>query len=252
MADTGRRPDASDQPLYGPRHRNPDDQAEIERKMIHCVLFDLDGTLIDTWNLYVRTMERTLKEICSEEIPADQLATLRLNSEPRLLGYFVPPDEVGSAHQRFLANYHTLHEACFGGVYPGVLTLLTSLQNRGIRTGIVTGKSRGAWEITRQHVRLGEFDTLVCDEDVSTPKPDCEGLVKAMKNLGVSPSESIYVGDSKDDLEAATTAGGGFLAARWSKTEAEISSFDKAAAEIGPYTAVDYPGEIDQFLDDLQ
>ena len=216
--------------------------------MIHCVLFDLDGTLIDTWNLYVRTMERTLKEICSEEIPADQLATLRLNSEPRLLGYFVPPDEVGSAHQRFLANYHTLHETCFGGVYPGVLTLLTSLRSHKFKTGIVTGKSRGAWEITRQHVRLGEFDTLVCDEDVSTPKPDCEGLVKAMKNLDVSPSESIYVGDSKDDLEAATTAGIKFLAAEWSKTDSENFEFDQAAVEIGPYNGLDHPGEVERFL----
>ncbi len=219
--------------------------------MKRCVLFDLDGTLIDTWNLYVRTMERTLKEICSEEIPVDQLATLRLNSEPRLLGHFVPQDEVDSAHQRFLANYHALHASCFGGVYPGVQSLLTSLRNHGIRTGIVTGKSRGAWEITRQHVRLGEFDTLVCDEDVSMPKPDCEGLVKAMKNLGVSPSESIYVGDSKDDLEAATTAGIKFLAAEWSKTDSENFEFDKAAAKIGPYTGLGDPGEVERFLDDL-
>ena len=219
--------------------------------MKRCVLFDLDGTLIDTWNLYVRTMERTLEEICSEEIPADRLATLRLNSEPRLLGYFVPQDEVGSAHQRFLANYHTLHETCFGGVYPGVLSLLSTLRSREYKTGIVTGKSRGAWEITRQYVQLGDFNTLVFDDDVSAPKPDCEGIVKAMTVLETSPTETVYVGDSVSDLEAATAAGVGFLAARWSKTEAEISSFEKAATEIGPYYSVDYPGEIDQFLDDL-
>lgn len=215
--------------------------------MIRCVLLDLDGTLIDTWDLYVRAMERTLEETGHEKIPVDQLATLRLNSEPRLLGYFVPPDEVGSAHQRFLANYHTLHEACFGGVYPGVLTLLTSLQNRGIRTGIVTGKSRGAWEITHMHISLGDFDTLVFDDDVSLPKPDCEGLVKAMKNLGVSPSESIYVGDSKDDLEAATTAGIKFLAAEWPKTDSENFEFEQDAAKIGPYNGLDHPGEVERF-----
>lgn len=212
--------------------------------MIRCVLLDLDGTLIDTWDLYVRTMERTLEEIAHEKIPVDQLASLRLNSEPRLLGYFVPQDEVGSAHQRFLANYHSLHETCFGGVYPGVTELLTSLRSRGIRTGIVTGKSRGAWDITLQHVRLGDFDTLVCDEDVSTPKPDCEGLVRAMENLGVSPSETIYVGDSKDDLEAATTAGIKFLAAEWSKTDSEIVKFEQDAAEIGPYIGAGHPDEV--------
>ena len=146
--------------------------------MIRCVLLDLDGTLIDTWDLYVRAMERTLEEIGHEKIPVDQLASLRLNSEPRLLGYFVPQDEVGSAHQRFLANYHALHASCFGGVYPGVQALLTSLRSRKIKTGIVTGKSRGAWEITQRHISLGDFDTLVFDDDVSLPKPDCEGLVK--------------------------------------------------------------------------
>ena len=44
--------------------------------MKRCVLFDLDGTLIDTWDLYVRAMERTLEEISHEEIPADRLASL--------------------------------------------------------------------------------------------------------------------------------------------------------------------------------
>lgn len=219
--------------------------------MIRCVLFDLDGTLIDTWDLYVRAMERTLEEISHEEIPADRLASLRLNSEPRLLGYFVPQDEVGGAHRRFLANYHDLHATCFGGVYPGVLDLLKTLRSRGNPTGIVTGKSRGAWEITRRHIPLYPFDTLVFDDDVSEPKPDSEGIVKAMADLGVSPSETIYVGDSLSDLEAATAAGVQFLGARWSKTEAEISTFEKAAAGIGPYTCIGHPGEVERYIGSL-
>ena len=212
--------------------------------MIRCVLFDLDGTLIDTWDLYVRAMERTLEEIGHAEVPAERLASLRLNSEPRLLGYFVPHREVDGAHRRFLANYHALHETCFGGVYPGVQGLLKTLRSRGNKTGIVTGKSRGAWEITLRHVPLPPFDTLVFDDDVSEPKPDSEGIVKAMANLGVSPSEAIYVGDSLSDLEAATAAGVKFLDALWSKTEAEITTFEKAAAEIGPYTCIGHPGEV--------
>ena len=211
--------------------------------MIRCVLFDLDGTLIDTWDLYVRAMERTLEEISHKEIPPERLATLRLNSEPRLLGYFVPPDEVGGAHQRFLANYNALHESCFGGVYPGVRDLLKTLRSRGNKMGIVTGKSRGAWEITLRHVPLVPFDTLVFDDDVSEPKPDSEGIAKALADLGASPSETIYVGDSLCDLEAATAAGVQFLGAGWSKTEAEISTFKKAAAGIGPYTCIGHPGE---------
>lgn len=217
--------------------------------MIRCVLFDLDGTLIDTWYLYVRAMERTLEEISHEEIPTDRLATLRLNSEPRLLGYFVPHDEVGAAHQRFLANYHALHETCFGGVYPGVQDLLKNLRSRGNKMGIVTGKSRGAWDITLRHLTLVPFDTLVFDDDVSEPKPDSEGIERALADLGASPSETIYVGDSLSDLEAATTAGVKFLGARWSKTETEVLAFEQRATEIGPCTCIDHPGEVVRFLD---
>ncbi len=219
--------------------------------MKRCVLFDLDGTLIDTWNLYLQAMKRTLKIKVRNDVSAEELSKLQLNTEPRLLGYFYPPDEVEYAHRRFLENYDLLHGMYFEGVYPGIPELLDSLRNHGIRIGIVTGKSRGAWEITLRHVPLAPFDTLVFDDDVSEPKPDSEGITKALADLGASPSETIYVGDSLSDLEAATAAGVQFLGAGWSKTEEEIRSFEKAATEFGPYTCVGHPGEVMRFLDTL-
>lgn len=248
MVDAGRSTETSDRQIHGQGDRGSGSQAEFEREMIRCVLFDLDGTLIDSLELYVQAVKRTLKDTIFEEVPTERLTTLRLNSEPRLLGYFVSSGEVETAHRRFLANYSLLHEEYFDGVYPGVQELLASLRRNGFKTGIVTGKSRGAWEITRSHAGLGDFDTLVFDDDVSMPKPDCEGIVKAMTNLGASPGETVYIGDSVSDLEAATGAGVGFLAARWSKTEAEISSFEKAAAEIGPCTWVEHPNAVEAFL----
>ena len=218
--------------------------------MKQLVLFDLDGTLIDTWHLYVQAMERTIKEIGHDKIPVDRLASLRLNSEPRLLGYFVPPDEVEGTHRRFLENYRVLHDTCFEGVYPGIPNLLSSLRGRDVKTGIVTGKSRGAWDITRRHVRLGEFDVMVFDDEVSEPKPDCEGLVKAVSDQEASPDETIYVGDSVDDLKAAAAAGIGFLAALWSKTDPEIRSFKLAAKTVGDYTCMEHPLDVDRFLQD--
>ncbi len=69
-----------------------------------------------------------------------------------------------------------------------------------------------------------------------------------MADLGASPSETIYVGDSLSDLEAATAAGVQFLGARWSKTEAEVLAFERRAAEIGPCICVDHPVEVEQFI----
>ncbi len=216
--------------------------------MKRCVLFDLDGTLIDTLNLYIQAMKRTLMAEVGDEVSMEELSSLRLNSEPRLLRYFIPHDEVGGAHRRFLANYHALHETCFGGVYPGVQDLLKTLRSRGNKMGIVTGKSRGAWEITLRHVSLVPFDTMVVDDDVSEPKPDSEGIEKAMADLQATPSETIYVGDSLSDLEAAKGAGVDFFAALWSKNEAETRSFEQAAAEIGPFICAGHPGEVELYL----
>lgn len=220
--------------------------------MTRFVFFDLDGTLIDTLNLYVRAVVHTLQATGHNLMSLEEVLALRLNSEPRLLAHFYPPDEVEDAHRRFLENYRDLHARYFEGVYPGVDGLLKSLRNRGIGLGIVTGKSRGAWEITREHARLGAFDTLVFDDDVSAPKPDCEGLVKAMSNLGASPSDTVYVGDSVDDLEAATAAGVSFFASLWSKSESEILAFEQAAEEIGPYTGLDHPGEVERLLQEVR
>lgn len=213
-----------------------------------CVLFDLDGTLIDTWELYNRATDRMLQANGRSDFTEEEVSTLRLNTETRLLGYFFPPEEVKRAHERFLSYYRKLHARYFEGVYPGVVNLLQSLRNRSIRTGIVTGKSRSAWEITRQFVGLGDFDTTVCDDDVNTPKPDCEGLVKAMANLRVAPSETIYVGDSVNDLEAAISGGVRFLAALWPKTRSEIMKFKRAAADIGPYAGLGHPDDLKRFL----
>lgn len=219
--------------------------------MTRCVLFDLDGTLIDTLNLYVRAVVQTLQVTGHNPISLEEVLSLRLNTEPRLMAYFYPQDEVEDAHRRFLENYRGLHARYFDGVYPGVDGLLESLRGRGIKLGIVSGKSRGAWAITREHARLGAFDTLVFDDDVSAPKPDCEGLMKAMSNLSAPPSDTVYVGDSVDDLEAATAAGVSFFAALWSKNAAETLSFEQAAAEIGPYAGVGHPGDVERLLQDL-
>ena len=73
-----------------------------------------------------------------------------------------------------------------------------------------------------------------------------------MSHLGASPSDTVYVGDSVDDLEAATAAGVSFFAALWSKNASEILTFEQAAAEIGPYTGVDHPGEVERLLKEVR
>ena len=193
--------------------------------MIRGVLFDLDGTLIDTWGLYLEAYIRALEPHFKRRLNLEELVRLRPTSELRLLRRALGPSEAAAAHREFLRQYRDLHPVLFGGVYPGIPEMLAALRGMGLPLGIVTGKSRPAWEITASHTRLGAFQVIVTDEDVQEAKPSPEGLALALGGLALLPAEALYVGDSTGDARAARAAGVRFAAALWPKAKDELDTF---------------------------
>jgi HAD superfamily hydrolase (TIGR01509 family) len=192
---------------------------------VSCVLFDVDGTLIDTWDLYIECYLRTLEPYAGRRLSYDELRALHPTSELRAFGRAVPAERVAAAHAEFLRHYRLLHAERCGGVYPGVPEALAELRAAGITVGLVTGKSHGAWAITRELLSLGDFAVFVGDEDVAEPKPSPEGLRLALGRLGIEPPGAVYVGDSVNDAEAAWAAGLRFVAALWAKSAEELPGF---------------------------
>jgi pyrophosphatase PpaX len=200
--------------------------------MIRGVLFDLDGTLIDTWDLYVEAYTRALEPHFKRRLSLEELVALRPTSERRLLSRALGAPELEAAHREFLRQYRELHPLLFGGVYPGVAEMLAALRGMGLHLGIVTGKSRPAWEITARHAALGSFQAVVTDEDVQEAKPSPEGLHLALVRLAIPPTEALYVGDSTGDARAASAAGLRFAAALWPKERREAEAFLGQVREI--------------------
>src|SRR5690606_30817313 len=130
--------------------------------------------------------------------------------------------------------YELLYGAYARGVYPGGPEMLAALRATGVRLGIVTGKSRRSWELTRERTALGPFDVLVFDDDVAEPKPDPEGIRIALDRLGAEPSEAVYIGDSGTDIEAAVAAGVRPAAALWAKKEADHEAFLRRVEQWAP------------------
>jgi HAD superfamily hydrolase (TIGR01509 family) len=192
---------------------------------IRCVLLDLDGTLVDTWALYIECYLRTLEPYTGRRLTYDELRALHPTSELRAFGRAVPAERVAEAHAEFLRYYRLLHAELCGGVYPGVPEALAAIRAAGVTVGLVTGKSHGAWEVTRDLLSLGDFAVFVGDEDVSEPKPSPDGLRIAIQRLGVSPGDAVYVGDSVNDATAAREAGLRFIAALWAKSPEELPGF---------------------------
>ena len=167
--------------------------------MITSVLFDLDGTLIDSWRLYMEAYTRTFEECYGR--PFDRSETLELlgrrpRSETWLLRNLLGPDAQLDAFELFLAQYRSLHDSHFDGPYDGILDMLRELRRQRYALGIVTGKSREAWTITETQAGLVPFDVVVTESDIATPKPDPEGLLKALSLLGREIGETLYIGDS--------------------------------------------------------
>ena len=217
--------------------------------MIRCVLFDLDGTLIDTWDLYIEAYIRSFEPHFKRRLSLEELLQLRPTSETRVFRRALTPPDAAAAHREFLCQYRNLHPTLFGGVYPGVPKMLAALRRLGLPLGLVTGKSRPAWEITASHAQLGPFDIIVTDDEVREAKPDPEGLSRALGTLNLPPSDALYVGDSVGDAQAAKAAGVPFAAALWPKSRDERKKFLPRVRAIGIWGAFATP---DRLILDMQ
>ena len=204
-----------------------------EKQRIKAVLFDLDGTLINTKRLYLEAYRRALQPDLGRLVTDAEILAIDSRTERRVFESCLPPGEIAACTQRFYQHYAELHASLFEGLYPGVPELLQTLRARNFPLGIVTGKSRGAWGVTAAAAKLGHFDIVVVEDDVEQPKPDPAGLHTALIAIGRKPAEAMYVGDGIHDLHAAHAAGILGVAALWSKRAERRSQLERAARELG-------------------
>lgn len=175
------------------------------------VLFDLDGTLIDTAADFIRIIQDMCKEEGRAVVAADLIRT-QVSEGARAMVKLVYPeldvnDPVFLAHrQRFLDLYGAdiaVDTDLFEGMYP----LLEELEAHQIPWGIVTNKPRWLSEALLKALNLTErCAVLVCPEDVSKTKPDPEPMYLAAKHIQIAAEDCIYVGDHPRDIDAGLAA----------------------------------------------
>ncbi|TDT58392.1 pyrophosphatase PpaX [Fonticella tunisiensis] len=174
--------------------------------MINAVLFDLDGTLIDTNELIVQSFKYTFKKHLNIDISKDEI--VKFFGEP-LHTTLARYDEKNA--DRLLKDYReyneSIHDSMIKGI-EGAEEVLKELKNRGIKLGIVTSKRRTLAERGLNIFNLlGLMDVVITPEDTLKHKPEGEPAVKACKLLGVSPEEALMVGDSPVDILCGKNAG---------------------------------------------
>jgi pyrophosphatase PpaX len=174
---------------------------------VQAVLFDLDGTLLDSVEQYWRSLIATLRD-CGLEPPSDAriYQSMGLPGVEGLQAIGVPPDQAREVWLRWVEWESRLADLV--RPYPGIAPLLEKLRAAGYRLGIVTSRMQRTLDAIPAALDLLPLvDVLVTRDDTVEGKPYPAPILHALERLGMSPSQCVYVGDATHDIEAGRRAG---------------------------------------------
>ncbi|MBL1272488.1 MAG: phosphoglycolate phosphatase [Oceanospirillales bacterium] len=199
------------------------------------VLFDLDGTLIDTAPDFIRCLNQLRQQHGLPALPAEHIRRSVSNGARAMVrvGFGLEPE-----HPDYIAKHTAFLDLYEAGVavetrlFEGIDALLQSLEQRGIPWGIVTNKPARFAAPLIQALDLAErCASLVCPDHVVDRKPHPEALFLACEQIGVDPARAIYVGDHARDIEAGRNARMKTIAVRYGYIE-EPETVDLWQADI--------------------
>ena len=190
---------------------------------IRALVFDLDGTLLDTAPDFVVVLNRLRAERDLAPLPTELIRRSVSNGARGLiqLGFGSQPGEpeYEGLRQRLLQIYAG-HLAVHTRLFPGIELLLEELGQRQIPWGIATNKPAAyAMPLMKAMNLQPAPECLVCPDHVSEPKPHPESLLLAAKQLGCQPQELAYVGDHRRDIDCGRRAGAVTIAASYGYIE---------------------------------
>ena len=178
------------------------------------VLFDLDGTLIDSGAMILASFRHATRSVLARDIPDDQLLAHVGSSTLTEQMRAIDPEHVDELVHSYRQHNEPLHAElqCCGGV----LDVLESLHADGRRLGIVTAKRRATVDLAFARLPLAHyFDVVVTAEQTERHKPHPEPIRLALDRLDARSEDAAYVGDAPFDVAAAKAAGVFAVAVTW-------------------------------------
>jgi phosphoglycolate phosphatase len=189
---------------------------EFDPRSIRLVIFDLDGTLIDSRLDLVHSVNAALRHIGRPELPDHVIASYVGDGAPILIQRALGGERVDEAVVRkglqFFLTYYREHKLDHTTVYEGVYEALTAVQrgsnNVPRKLAVLSNKPVGPSRAIVDALELGRFFVQVYGgNSFATKKPDPEGALKLLEELEVRPEEAAIVGDSHVDIETGRNSG---------------------------------------------
>ncbi len=179
------------------------------------VLFDLDGTLIDSGPIILASMQHAVRTVLGREVPPDELSMTIGGQGIVAQMNAIDADHAEALLEAYKVHNDGLHEAL--EAFDDLLALLPGLRAEGRKLGVVTAKRRRTvgLALDRFPALAEALDIVVTHEDTDRHKPEPEPVLLAVEKLGGTPDEAVYVGDSPFDIGAAKAAGAFAVAVGW-------------------------------------
>ncbi len=210
--------------------------------MIDTVIFDLDGTLLDTLDDLTSAVNHSLKTFGYGEFDRNRVRRYVGNGVPKLMEralYFAttgeePDLENGTFDDRSLFNaclavfteYYDKHNADLTKPYDGIPELLDRVKACGLKSAIVTNKYEGAAKELKERF-FGTVDVVVGARPGIRPKPAPDGVNEALRSLGSAAEKAVYIGDGETDMKTAAACGMPVVAVTWGfRDENVLRTFD--------------------------
>ncbi len=183
---------------------------------IRAILYDNDGTLVDTHDLILSSMRYSTRKVLGRVIPDEQLmAKVGIPLADQMLDFTDTVEQRDELLRVYREHNHAHHDAAVR-LFPGVLEGLKSLHEAGIPMGVVTSKK--APLATRGLKITGAWSYLEClvgPDECPKAKPEPDPILLGASMLGVPAEECVYLGDSPFDIQAGNAAGCVSVAALW-------------------------------------
>ena len=214
-------------------------------KKFRAVLFDYDGTMVDTNKLIVDSWNHMYREYCGGTLSEDDVKwtfgiPLRDGIDEVMKRKGHSGFDLDALVQSY-RSYQTQERLEQAAPFEGIAEVLKEMKARGALLGIVTSRQGRSFETGMRRFGFWElFDYMVTAESTSVHKPDPEPALLCCRGLGIDPADAVMVGDSVFDLQCGNNAGCSSCFVTWSFA----TSVEKAKAEGAPTFIVDTPAEL--------
>lgn len=179
------------------------------------IVFDFDGTLANTLPICYYAFQKVFNKYDNKNLTTNEIKEMFGPSETGIIRKNLSNPNKEEAIEYYYAQYSKLHNSLVE-VNSEICGLLTSLREENIKIGIFTGKAKRSLDISLKALDMeGLFDVMITGDDVLKPKPDPEGLLKALSLLAVENFEAIYIGDSDADIVAGLQANVYTIGVQW-------------------------------------